>query len=217
MVKIAPSILAADFAQLGREVTRVEAAGADLIHIDVMDGHFVPNLTIGAPVVKALRQVTTLPLDVHLMVSNPQELIPAFLEAGADIITIHAEASMHLNRAVQTIKEGGRKAGVAINPATPLTVLEEIAGEADLLLLMSVNPGFGGQKFIASSISKIARLRQRLTQERFSAAIEVDGGINPETAPLVVAAGADILVAGSAIYGSDDLGAAIAALRRENG
>jgi ribulose-phosphate 3-epimerase len=205
MIKIAPSILSADFSQLGEEVRKVEAAGADMIHIDVMDGHFVPNLTFGPPVVAALRKVTSLPFDVHLMVKNPQDLISPFVKAGADIITFHAETSPHLNRLVQNVKELGIKAAVALNPSTPLNLVEEVLEDLDMVLIMSVNPGFGGQKFIPSSLHKIARLKNMIQQRHLTVDIQVDGGINEETATQVIAAGANILVAGSAVYGSSNM------------
>lgn len=213
MIKIAPSILSADFARLGEDVKRVEEAGADLIHIDVMDGHFVPNLTFGPPVVSAIRKVTELPFDVHLMINNPQEMLSAFIEAGADLITVHAETAPHLHRLLQNIKEQGKRAGVSLNPSTPLSAVEDVLDIADMVLIMSVNPGFGGQKFIPGAVSKIARLRQMITERKLNVDIEVDGGINPETARQVVAAGANILVAGSAVYGAADMKAAISAIR----
>ena len=199
-VKIAPSILSADFSRLGEQVAETADAGADYIHVDVMDGKFVPNITIGAPVVKALRPQTNLPLDVHLMIENPLSQIPSFAEAGANIITIHAEACTHLHRAVQRIKEFKIKAGVSLNPATPLAVLDEILPNLDLVLLMSVNPGFAGQPFIKEVIDKIARLREILDKRELAAELEVDGGITAEIAPKVVRAGARVLVAGSAVF-----------------
>ncbi len=213
MVQIAPSILAADFARLGEEVAQVEAAGADLLHVDVMDGHFVPNLTIGPPVIKALDAVTRLPLDVHLMVQEPDALLPAFIEAGSDNLTVHVEACRHLHRTIQTIKEAGVRASVVLNPATPLYVLEEILPELHMVLLMSVNPGFGGQRFISSTLDKIRALKQQITARGLQVAIEVDGGINPSNARAVREAGADVLVAGTAIFGQPDYAAAIRALR----
>ena len=213
MIKIAPSILSADFSRLGEDVKRVEEAGADLIHIDVMDGHFVPNLTFGPPVVSAIRKVTKLPFDVHLMINNPQEMLSTFVEAGADLITVHAETAPHLHRLLQNIKEQGKRAGVSLNPSTPLSAVEEVLDIADMVLIMSVNPGFGGQKFIPGAVSKIARLRQMIIERKLDVDIEVDGGINPETARQVVAAGANILVAGSAVYGAADMKAAISAIR----
>lgn len=217
MIKIAPSILSADFSQLGDEIKKVEAAGADMIHIDVMDGHFVPNLTFGPPVIAALRKVTKLPFDVHLMVRNPQDLIDPFIKAGADIITLHAETSPHLHRLIQNVKELGVKAAVALNPSTPLSTIEEILDELDMILIMSVNPGFGGQKFISSALNKIERLRALLNQRNLAADIQVDGGINEGTAAQVVAAGANILVAGSAIYGSPDMARTIQILKNSQG
>lgn len=213
MIKIAPSILSADFSRLGEDIRRVEEAGADLLHIDVMDGHFVPNLTFGPPVVSAIRKVSKLPFDVHLMINNPQDMLMPFIAAGADIITVHAETAPHLHRLLQTIKEQGRLAGVSLNPSTPLAAIEEVLDIADLVLIMSVNPGFGGQKFIPAALDKIARLRRMITARKLTVDIEVDGGINPATARQVTAAGADILVAGSAVYGAADVKTAISALR----
>lgn len=215
MVKIAPSILSADFARLADEIARVEAAGADWLHVDVMDGHFVPNLTLGAPVVAAIRKVTQLPLDVHLMVTNPAELVDAFAAAGADWLTVHVETEPHLHRLVNRIRELGPKPGVVLNPATPLGALEEILPDVDMVLLMSVNPGFGGQKFIPASVEKIRRLKEMLLKRALPALIEVDGGVNAQTAPQVIAAGADILVAGSAVFSSSDLRLAMETLRRQ--
>lgn len=199
-VKLAPSILSADFSRLGEQVVEAAEAGADYIHIDVMDGKFVPNITIGAPVVKALRNWTKLPLDVHLMIEDPISQVSSFAEAGADIITIHAEASPHLHQAVQRIKEFKIKAGVSLNPATPLAMLDEILPSLDLVLIMTVNPGFGGQPFIEEVIDKIARLRKTLDERRLAAELEVDGGITAEIAPKVVTAGARVLVAGAAVF-----------------
>lgn len=212
-IKIAPSILSADFSRLADEIIKIEQAGADWVHIDVMDGHFVPNLTFGPPVVAAIRKVTQLPFDVHLMVNNPQDLIEPFAKAGADIITVHAETAPHLHRLIQTIKELGKKAGVSLNPSTPLTAVEEVLADVDMLLIMSVNPGFGGQKFIPSALDKISRLKSRLDERNLSVDIEVDGGINAATARQVIAAGANILVAGSAVYGAPDITQAINAIR----
>ena len=212
-VRIAPSILSADFARLAEEVSRVEEAGADWLHIDVMDGHFVPNLTVGPPIVEALRKVTTLPLDVHLMMTNPDAFIAEFAEAGADYLTVHVEACPHLHRTVQSIKERGVKAGVTLNPATPAVTLSEIVRDADLILIMSVNPGFGGQKFIPSSLQKIAEVRALIDRTHSHALLEVDGGIKPDNADAILAAGADVLVAGSAVFSGDDYAAAITALR----
>jgi len=213
LIKVAPSILSADFSQLANEIVRVEDAGADWIHIDVMDGHFVPNLTFGPPVVTAIRKVTKLPFDVHLMVTNPQDLIEPFVQAGADIITVHAETAPHLHRLIQAIKDSGKKAGVSLNPSTPLNAVEDVLNDVDMILIMSVNPGFGGQKFIPGAIDKIARLKAQIEKRELSVDIEVDGGINAATARQVIAAGANILVAGSAIYGAQDMTQAINGIR----
>jgi ribulose-phosphate 3-epimerase len=202
MPKIAPSILSADFARLADGVAEAEAAGADWVHVDVMDGHFVPNLTIGPPVVAALRRVTDLPLDVHLMIDAPERYVEAFADAGADILTVHQEATPHLHRTIQAIKHRGMRAGISLNPATPVSVLEEIITELDMVLVMSVNPGFGGQSFIPTSTAKIDKVRQLLGANGLDhVEIEVDGGIGPDTAGEVVAAGATVLVAGAAIFG----------------
>jgi ribulose-phosphate 3-epimerase len=199
-LRIAPSILSADFARLGEEVRAIAAAGADYIHIDVMDGHFVPNLTIGPAVVKALRPHCALPFDVHLMISPVDPFIPEFAAAGADIITVHPEAGPHLHRTIQLVKSLGKKAGVALNPATPVAELDSLWADLDLVLVMSVNPGFGGQKFIASQLDKIAVLRKRIDETGRTIDLEVDGGITPETAARAVSAGADVLVAGTASF-----------------
>ncbi len=199
-VRIAPSILSSDFAHLADEIAAVERAGADLVHVDVMDGHFVPNLTIGPPIVEALRKVTSLPLDVHLMMTNPDDFIGEFAEAGATYLTVHVEACPHLHRTVQSIKERGVKAGVTLNPATSLSTIEEILPDADLLLIMSVNPGFGGQKFIPGVLNKIRRARAMIAKTGKSVLLEVDGGVKTDNAAAIVEAGADILVAGSAIF-----------------
>jgi ribulose-phosphate 3-epimerase len=195
---IAPSILSADFARLGEEVRAIDEAGADWIHIDVMDGHFVPNLTIGPGVVKALRPHTQKPFDVHLMISPVDPFLDAFAEAGADIITVHPEAGPHLHRTIQRVKALGKKGGVSLNPATPAKALDYVLGDIDLVLVMSVNPGFGGQKFISGQLRKIEAIANRIARENLDVRLEVDGGIDPETAPRAVAAGADVLVAGTA-------------------
>jgi ribulose-phosphate 3-epimerase len=213
MVKIAPSILSADFSRLGEEVKAVEEAAADWIHVDVMDGRFVPNITIGPLVVESLRKVTKLPLDVHLMIENADQYIEDFANAGADIISVHAEACPHLHRTIQSIKENGAKAGVVLNPATTLFALDEIIEQVDMVLLMSVNPGFGGQTFIGSVLSKIELLRNTLNESGVELDVEVDGGIKPDNAATIKQAGANVLVAGSAIFGSDDYKKAIEALR----
>jgi ribulose-phosphate 3-epimerase len=200
VIKIAPSILSADFARLGEQVREAEAAGADWIHVDVMDGHFVPNLTIGPPVVRALRAITDLPLDVHLMIEKPERYLVDFVRAGASGLTVHVETCPHLHRTIQQIKGLGVRAGVTLNPATPLVSLEEILPEVDLVLVMSVNPGFGGQSYIPSSTTRIARLRGMLDEIGSPAELEVDGGINPDTVATVVEAGATVLVAGAAIF-----------------
>ncbi|MBE0415169.1 MAG: ribulose-phosphate 3-epimerase [Dehalococcoidia bacterium] len=213
-IKIAPSILSADFARLGEQVTEATQAGAHYIHVDVMDGHFVPNITIGAGIVKALRPWTDLPLDVHLMVEEPERQIPLFAQAGADIITIHIEACPHLHRAVQQIKDLKVKAGVALNPGTPLNLLDEVLPSLDVVLLLTVNPGYGGQPFLEEMLPKIARLRKRLDEGGLKAELEVDGGIDAERAPRVARAGGRVLVAGAAIFNSrESVGEAMARLR----
>lgn len=215
MKKIAPSILSADFCRLGEEISAVEAAGADYIHIDVMDGHFVPNITIGPLVVEAVRRITALPLDVHLMVENPDRCIPDFAAAGADIIVVHAEASIHLHRSIQLIKSLGKRAGVSLNPATPLNLLEYVLADLDLVLLMTVNPGFGGQSFIEECIPKIKSLRAMLDKRGLEAELEVDGGVKVDNIARISHAGADVFVAGSAVFGSSDYIATIKALKAQ--
>jgi ribulose-phosphate 3-epimerase len=213
MVKIAPSILSADFSRLGEEITAVEKGGADYIHIDVMDGHFVPNITIGPLIVEAIRPITKLPLDVHLMIENPDQYIEAFAKAGADYITVHVEACMHLHRTIQNIKSYGIKAGVVLNPATPVESIQHIIRDIDMVLLMSVNPGFGGQKFIPEVLPKIRKVKAMAEEKGIDLEIEIDGGVNSETAKLCMEAGANVLVAGSAIYNEEDYAKAISLLR----
>ncbi len=213
MVKLAPSILSADFARLGEEIRAVEAAGVDYIHVDVMDGHFVPNITIGPPVVKAIRKVTGLPLDVHLMISEPQDYVPAFVKAGSDILMVHAEACVHLDRVVQQMKDLGIRAGVALNPHQPLAVLEYVLRDLDRVLIMTVNPGFGGQSFIEGVLPKITRLKEMIRDQGLTCEIEVDGGVTVDNARRIADAGADVLVSGSAIFGTKDYRATIARYR----
>jgi len=212
-IMIAPSILSADFGRLDTEIKAVEAAGADVIHVDVMDGHFVPNITIGPPVVAGIRKSTGLPLDVHLMISKPDQYLEQFAAAGADWITVHVETCPHLHRTIGRIKELGKKAGAVLNPATPLSTLDFILADLDLVMLMSVNPGFGGQSFIPFTVDKIRRLRRMIRERNLGVGIEVDGGIAPATIAAVAQAGANIFVAGSAVYGEDDYGRIIAELR----
>jgi len=204
MKKIAPSILSADFSHLGEEIAAVEAAGADWIHIDVMDGHFVPNITIGPPVIRSLRKVTLLPFDVHLMIDKPEAHLDAFIDAGCNLLTVHLEAASHLHRTLSYIKERGVQAGVSLNPATPLALLEDILPDLDLLLIMTVNPGFGGQQFIASMLPKIRKAKALISTVAPHVVLEVDGGINLDNLSTVAQAGADVLVAGSAVFSSGD-------------
>lgn len=213
MTIIAPSLLAANFVRLAEDIAKVEAAGADWLHLDIMDGHFVPNLTFGPPIVAAIRKITKLPLDVHLMVTNPSALVDDFAAAGADWLTVHGETEPHLHRLITRIRELGVRPAIALNPATPIHSLDEILPEVDMVLIMSVNPGFGGQKFIPSSIDKIRRLKKQISALNRGILIEVDGGINAMTSPLVRESGTDVLVAGSAVFGSDDLAAAIRQIR----
>ena len=212
-VRIAPSILSADFAALGRDIAAAERGGADLIHVDVMDGHFVPNITIGPPVVRAIKRIATRPLDVHLMIETPDRYVDDFVAAGASMLSVHVEAVPHLHRTITYIKSVGVKAGAVINPSTPVSALEEIASQLDFVLVMSVNPGFGGQTFIPHSLDKVRRVRQLLDGTGSQAAIEIDGGIDAANAAAVVAAGATILVAGQAIFGTSDPEAAVRTLR----
>jgi len=215
MKKIAPSILSADFTKLGEEIKAVEKAGADYIHIDVMDGHFVPNITVGPMIVKAARKVTDLPLDVHLMIENPERYIDDFFKAGSDLITVHAETVTHLHRLLGVIRDAGLKAGAALNPATPLSSIEHVLNNLDMVILMTVNPGFGGQSFIPEVLPKIEELKKMIDQKGMEVDIEVDGGINVENIAQVARAGANIFVAGNAIFGSQDYAETIA-LMREN-
>lgn len=216
-ILIAPSILSADFTRLGEEVRAVENGGADLIHVDVMDGHFVPNITIGPLVVKAVKTIATRPVDVHLMIADADKYVDAFANAGADWITVHVEACTHLHRTVSRIKELGKKAGVVLNPSTSLAGLDYILEDVEVVMLMSVNPGFGGQSFIPSTLAKIWQLRQRIDAMGLDIDIEVDGGISPATISDVAAAGANVFVAGSAVYGSDDYEKTIVALKKNGG
>ena len=213
MIKIAPSILSADFSRLGDEIRAIERGGADYVHIDVMDGHFVPNITIGPLVVDAVRRVTDLPLDVHLMIENPDRYIPDFVKAGADIVTVHQEAVPHLHRTVQLIHSLGKRAGVSINPATPVSTLDVILEELDLVLIMSVNPGFGGQGFIPACLPKIEELRSQIDRRGLAVELEVDGGVKTDNIGLIAGAGADVFVAGSAVFGEADYAATIARLK----
>lgn len=213
MIKISPSILSADFARLGEEIQNITKAGADYIHIDVMDGSFVPNITIGNEVVKSLRKSSSLPFDVHLMIQNPDFHIKAFAEAGADIITIHAESTIHLDRSLNLIKSFGKKAGLSLVPSTPENVLDYVLDKLDLVLVMTVNPGFGGQKFLNSQLLKISNIRKKIAKSERKIDLEVDGGINNETSKLAISAGADVLVSGSYIFSSQNYAEAISKLR----
>ena len=212
-VRISPSLLSCDFSRLAEEVRAIEAAGADWIHVDVMDGRFVPNITLGPVIVEAIKRVATKPLDVHLMIVEPEKYVEAFAKAGADVLTVHQEASPHLHRTLQQIRNAGAKPAVVVNPSTPLGVLEEVLGEVEMVLLMSVNPGFGGQSFIEATVDRVRRLRAMLDARGLDVDIEVDGGINAQTAKRVVDAGATVLVAGSYVFGSKDYAAAIRSLR----
>jgi ribulose-phosphate 3-epimerase len=213
-VEIAPSILAANFATLGEGILAVERGGATMLHVDVMDGHFVPNISIGVPVVASLRKATRLPLDVHLMIENPETYIPAFAEAGANIISVHEEATPHLDRALSLIRERGCRAGAVINPATPVSALSEVLGKVDLVLVMSVNPGFGGQKFIPGAIGKIRELKRIRESYNHNFRIEVDGGVGPDNVAELVRAGAEILVAGTSVFHTPDIAEAVRSLKR---
>lgn len=213
MIKIAPSILSADFMKLGEEIKKAEAAGADMFHLDIMDGHFVPNITIGPAVVSAIRKITDLPLDVHLMIEEPDRFLIDFIDAGADFLTVHLEASVHLHRTIQAIKERGVKAGVSLNPATSLQSLDHILSDIDMVLLMSVNPGFGGQNFIHSVMDKIKTMRNIIKNRGLKTIIEVDGGVKLENAREIASQGADILVMGSAFFNSKDYGELMKKLR----
>ncbi len=213
MIDIAPSILSADFTKLGEAIGIVEKAGATVLHVDVMDGHFVPNITIGLPVVKSIRSATEMIIDTHLMISEPGRYAAEFASAGADMVSVHVEADPHLNRTLNSIRDAGAKAGIAINPATPLAALDEALQYADFVLLMSVNPGFGGQKFVSGSLDKLRRLRQMIVEKGLKVRIEIDGGIDEHNAADVIDAGAEILVAGTAIFGNDDPAAAVRRLK----
>jgi ribulose-phosphate 3-epimerase len=214
MVEIAPSILSADFRRLGEQIATVEQAGASYIHVDVMDGHFTPNLTVGPFIVEWVRKATKLPIDAHLMIENPDNFIGAFARAGANMISVHPEATYHLDRTLNHIRQAGCQAGVVLNPATPLAMIEEVVAEVDYVLLMSVNPGFGGQKFIPSSLDKLRRLRNLIRMKSSPARIEIDGGVGPNNVAEVVAAGAEILVAGSAVFGAENPAEALKELLR---
>ena len=213
MIKMAPSLLAADFSRLADQIGRVEAAGAEYLHLDIMDGHFVPNITFGPPVVAALRKASGMIFDVHLMIENPEQYIGGFIDAGADLVTVHAESTPHLHRAIQMIKNRGIKAGVALNPSTHPSAIEYVLGMVDLVLVMTVNPGFGGQDFISAMLPKISTIRDMLKAKGLSAEIQVDGGIGVKTAPLAAEAGATVLVAGSSVFGQTDPGQAVREIR----
>jgi ribulose-phosphate 3-epimerase len=213
-IKLAPSILSADFARLGAEIDAIAAAGADYVHVDVMDGHFVPNLTIGPVVIEAVRRVTTLPLDVHLMIEHADRWVGEYARAGADLIGVHAEASPHLHRTIGAIREAGKRACVVLNPHTPIEAIEWVLGDVQQVLVMSVNPGFGGQKFIASALDKIRALRRRIEERGLDVDIEVDGGIKTDNIATVVAAGANVVVSGSGVFGTGDYAATLAEMRR---
>ena len=212
---IAPSTLSADFARLGEEIEAVARAGADVIHLDVMDGHFVPNLTFGPPIIKAVRKICDLPFDVHLMIANPDKYLEAYADAGADWITVHVETCTHLHRTIHRIKELGKKAGAVLNPATPLSTLDYILEDVDLVMLMSVNPGFGGQSFIPSTLDKTRALKARIDERGLNVGIEIHGGVSPKTISAIAGAGANIFVAGSAVFGAPDYGRAISAMKEQ--
>ena len=211
---VSPSLLSADFTKLSEEIESIENAGADMLHLDIMDGHFVPNITFGPMIVKQIRKITSLPLDIHLMIAKPEQYANQFIDAGADILTVHAEATVHLHRLLGMIKQNGVKAGVSLNPATPVYVLSEIIQQIDLVLIMTVNPGFGGQTFIPEGVDKVRRTKEMIIENTSDALIEVDGGVNNDTAPLLWNAGTDILVAGNYIFSSDNYANAIASIKQ---